>query len=243
MKITRHTSFRDENSDEVTTEDAPIAVERGIATLIDDAITLAMESETHSDYSFQDTLARASILSSTLFLEACANACLDMLNLGRRFSNEIDRLPTIAKFDLFLRMRSPRSSIDRSRSEFQGYSEMKALRDAFVHPKAQRYDWITWSEESSKSSSPRSATLDLAKIPAYCSSGDAVTALRASHSFASYILKECAKISSVRVSTLFYSEAVVPVFGERVAPCWDKSVRKWLHEKNIDVKYMRIVWL
>jgi hypothetical protein len=189
------------------------------------------------------TLARASILSSTLFLEACANACLDMLNLGRRFSNEVDRLPTIAKFDLFLRMRSPRSSLDRSRSELQGYLELKALRDAFVHPKAQKYDWITWSEESSKPTSPRSATLDLAKIPAYCASGDAVAAVRASHCFATYILKECAKLSSVRVSTLFYSEAGVPDFSEKVAPCWDRSIRQWLQEKDINVKYMRIVWL
>jgi hypothetical protein len=32
-----------------------------IATLIDDAIALAMESETHSDYNFQDTPVRAEV--------------------------------------------------------------------------------------------------------------------------------------------------------------------------------------
>ena len=82
--------------------EAPIAVERGIPTLISDAIALAIEAQNHSEIETQNTLARASIISSVLFLEACANCCLDMLALNQRFAADVDRLPTISKFDLFL---------------------------------------------------------------------------------------------------------------------------------------------
>lgn len=222
---------------------APAAVERGIPSLIDDAIALAMESEVHDNFDLRNTLARASILSSVLFLEACANACLDTLNLGRRFSEEVDRLSTAGKFDFFLRLHPRSKPLDRSRSEFQGYAELKTLRDAFVHPKAKKYDWIEWSEESSVSTSPKSTALGIAKIPAYCSTHDAIVALRASHRFVGYALRDCAKLSSVRVSALFHSEAVVPDLAEQVSACLHASVRRWLRSNDIDVSYMRISWI
>lgn len=126
----------------MSVSEPPLAVERGITTLLADSISLAMESERHEDLDVRNTLARASIVSSVLFLEACANCCLDLLGLGTRFSDEVDRLPTIAKYDLFLHIRFRGRSIDRSRCEYQGYVELKTLRDSFVHPRAQKYEWI-----------------------------------------------------------------------------------------------------
>lgn len=202
-----------------------------------------MESEVHARYDFRGTLARASILSSVLFLEACANACLDTLDLGRRFSDEIDRLSTAGKFDLFLRMRPRSKPLDRSRSEFQGYSELKSLRDAFVHPKAQKYDWLEWSEHSSVSTSPKSSALGMAKIPAYCTTKDAVIALRASHRFVSYYFRDCAKLPRTQVSALFYSEAIVPDLRDGITPGVRTSIRAWLQENQIDLSYMKVYWL
>lgn len=225
------------------TDTAPVAVERGISSLIEDGIELAMESAVHDKIEFRHTLARASILSSVLFLEACANACIDALDLGRRFSDEIDRLSTAGKFDFFLRMRSKSKRLDRSRSEFQGYAELKNIRDSFVHPKAQKYDWIEWSEKSSISTSPRSPALGIAKIPAYCSTEDAAIALRAAHCFVSHVLKDCARLSSARVSAIFYSEALVPDLREDVVPCMSSRVRSWLEVNKIDISYMKVIWM
>lgn len=220
----------------------PIAVERGIQTLITDAISLAIEAEQKHDNDLQHTLARASIISSAFFLEACANSCIDMLGLGTRFSDEVDKLPTIAKFDLFLQIRFRGKKLDRSRTEYQGYSELKILRDSFVHPRAQRYEWIEWSEDSSTSTSPRSKYLGLAKIPAYCYSEDAVIALQASHRFASYFFKDCCGFRPKQVSALFHSEDQVPSLKEDIAAAWPKTTKEWLISHDINLNYMRIHW-
>lgn len=230
------------NSDQPSQVDPPVAVERGITTLVSDSIALAMDSISHDDYDLRSTLARASIISSALYLEACANCCLDLLDLGSRFSDEVDRLPTIAKYDFFLHMKFRDRSIDRSRAEYQGYVELKTLRDSFVHPRAQHYEWLEWSENSSVSISPKSKSLGISKIPSYCYSEDAVIALRASHRFARYFFSGCARFRPSQVSALLHSEAEVPDLKDKVASCWPKSTQTWLEDNAIDLSYMRIHW-
>lgn len=220
----------------------PIAVERGIRTLVADSIALAMDAESHSDIDQKNRLARASIVSSLLFLEASANCCLDLLNLGARFAGEVDRLPTIAKYDLFLRIRCRGRALDRGRAEVQGYGELKSLRDSFVHPRAQRFEWIEWSEDSDVSTSPKSKALGLTKIPSYCFPDDAITALKAAHRFAGYFFSECARMKPRQVSALLHSEAEVPDLTDPVIPAWPRTVRHWLTLHEIDLSYMRMCW-
>ena len=220
----------------------PVAFERGIATLVSDGVALAIEAERNSDLELQNALARASIVSSVLFLEASANCCIDLLALGGKFAGEIDRLPTIAKFDVFLHVRFRGRAIDRSRTEYQGYVELKTLRDSFVHPRAQKYEWLEWSENSSVSTSPKSKALGLTKIPSYCYPADAVVALRAAHSFARYFFKECAGLRPSQVSALFHSEAIVPDLTDTILPSWPTNIRVWLGSHGIDLGYMRLHW-
>lgn len=222
--------------------DPPLAVERGIATLVSDSIDLAMEAELHADHDFQHTLARASILSSALFVEACANACIDLLGLGSKFADEVDRLPTIGKLDLFLHVRLRGVAINRSRAEYQGFCELKNLRDSFVHPRAQRYEWLEWTESSSVSTAPKTKSLGMSKIPSFCFSGDAIIALRAAHRFTGYFFRECARMRPKQVSALFHSESVVPDLTDTVTPSWPMSTKKWLDSRSIDVSYFRVHW-
>ena len=124
-------------------------------TLLTDSIRLAMEAQRFDDNDFRNTLARASIVSSVLYVEACANCCIDLLELPSQFGAEVDRMSTAGKLDFFLHMKFKGRAIDRSRAEYQIYGELRKFRDAFVHPKAQKYEWLEWSENSSTATSPR----------------------------------------------------------------------------------------
>ena len=80
---------------------------------------------------------RASIVSSVMYIEACANCCIDVLELPSQFGAEVDPMSTAGKLDFFLHMKFKGRAIDRSRAECQVYGELRKVRDAFVHPKAQ----------------------------------------------------------------------------------------------------------
>jgi hypothetical protein len=73
-----------------------VLYERGFDMLLFDSIgTLMQAKEFHEVYEIHQTLARSSVLSSLLILEAVANTCIESLDLGSTVLNEIDRLPMI----------------------------------------------------------------------------------------------------------------------------------------------------
>ena len=212
-------------------------------TLLDDSVSLAMEAEDHFASDFQNTLSRASIISSVLYVEACANCCIDLLELSGRFADEVDHMSTAAKLDFFLHVRFRGRAIDRSRAEYQVYAELRRLRDAFVHPKAQKFDWIEWSETASTSTSPKFQASGLPRIPAFCSSKDAISALRATHAFMGHFFRDLCRMRPTHVSALLNSEDVIPNTKEAVIPYWTRPAKHWLSRNSIDLSYLRLRWL
>lgn len=201
---------------------------------------LAMRAQTEPDLEFQNSLSRSSLLASTHLLEAAANTCVDALALGNGFANDIERLPFLSKFELFVRFSFPKRQFDRSRHEVQGVTELKQVRDSFVHPKSQKIIWESWSADESVSRSPRTRSLDLPKIAGYCCPSDAVRGLRATHAFLHYLFKDTCRISAIRVNSLLCSEDAVPIHTEPVIPYWPHEVHWWLHEHEIRLGYMRV---
>lgn len=209
-------------------------------TLLYDSVTLAMHAQSAPDHEFQDTLARAAIVASMLYIEACANCCLSLLSLTSRFSEEIDRLPTGAKLDLFLRLKYKNRILDRSRVEYQGFVELRRFRDAFVHPKAQKYEWIEWAEEESVSASPRTNLLSLPTIPSFCGPPDAAIAIRATHIFVGHFFRDLCRMKPTSVATLLTSYDQVPGTRSQLIPYWRSHVHAWLARESIDLSYIRI---
>ncbi len=68
---------------------APVAIDRGAFAFLEDSVVLAMRSESEEDFEIGATLARSSILATMLFVEACANTCLDMLALDSAFASDV----------------------------------------------------------------------------------------------------------------------------------------------------------
>ncbi len=218
----------------------PDAVDRGTLVFLEDSIVLAMRSEVEQDSEAIGTLARASIMATAMFVEGCANTCLDMLSLDRQFATDIDRLPTLSKFELFVRLYRPRAKLERSRHEVQGLVELKKVRDLFVHPKGQAIIWESWSPEASSSRSPRTKLTDLPKIASYSYDEDAVRAMKAAHVFLKYFFSKVCRFRSSHVSALLLSEDRIPNPKEKNAPYWDRHRHTWLKSKKVDLGYMRI---
>lgn len=221
-------------------EAAPQAVDRSTMTFLEDRILLAMRAESELDLEFQNALSRSALLASTHLLEASANTCIDSLALGNGFANDIERLPFLSKFEIYVRLGFPKRKFDRARHEVQGISELKQVRDSFVHPKSQKIIWESWSPDRSISRSPRTKSIDLPKIAGYCCPDDAVRALKATHAFLRYVFKDVCRLSAIRVNSLLCSEDLVPVHVEPVVPYWPRHTHHWLHKHEIHLGYMRI---
>lgn len=209
-------------------------------TLLFDSISLGMMSQVAPDNDASTTLARASVVATTLYIEACANCCLDHLDLPSRFADEVDRLSTAAKLEIFLRLKYPGRTMDRSRVEYQGYSELKRFRDVFVHPRAQQYQWKSWSEEESESFSPQTSLLGLPLIPSYCGPEVVPVALKASHAFMSYFFRELCRMRPLHVTGLLFSREQTPHPKAGDVPYWRKNIHTWLANEGVSLKYMRI---
>jgi len=221
-------------------EVAPQSVDRSTMTFLVDSIMLAMRAEAEYDLDFKNSLSRSALLASTHLLEASANTCIDALALGNGFANDIDRLPFLSKFELFIQLRFPKRRFDRARHEVQGVSELKQVRDSFVHPKSQKIIWESWSPDSSVSRSPRTKSLGFSRIASYCCPDDAVLALKATHAFLRYVFKDTCRYSAVRVNSFLCSEDPVPTHTEPVIPYWPRETHRWLQGHGIELSYMRV---
>lgn len=85
----------------------------------------------------QKEYSRTSILSSCLAIEALSNCCLETLDFEGKLQHEFDRLPPLAKFDLFLVTRN-QQPLNRGDFNVQIAKKLISLRNDFVHPRYQK---------------------------------------------------------------------------------------------------------
>jgi len=114
-----------------------VEIRRPFVGLFDDALVLYQMATDISERiaNTNALLARHSILTSAMSLEAAANSCLDMLRPRGKTMDDLERMTVIGKYDAYLLGRGGGKVLDRGAREVQPISEMKALRDSIVHPK------------------------------------------------------------------------------------------------------------
>ena len=84
---------------------------------------------------------RAGIISCALAVESSVNCLLNELNLPSRSSSDLERLPSLTKLDICLRLRTNNTkSISRGDSRIAIIAELISIRNDFVHPKRQSVD-------------------------------------------------------------------------------------------------------
>src|SRR5438552_12091440 len=87
--------------------------DRPFADLFADSVWLLRHAERATDDDIHGTLSRESLMASLFLLEAAANTCIESLDLVSAVFGEIDRLPVLAKYDIYLRTRFRRRHLDR----------------------------------------------------------------------------------------------------------------------------------
>ena len=81
-------------------------IDQRALTLILDIALLLQESKEAEDSFLETVFARSAIANAALLLECVANSCLGSLGLPSRLLDDLDRLPTLSKFDYYLFSRS-----------------------------------------------------------------------------------------------------------------------------------------
>jgi|GEM_PF-3364667 hypothetical protein len=107
---------------------------QSVLEIIDDIAFHLENAELKSGMAEESIFARAAINNASLLGECIANSCIYSLQLQKQLFNEIDRLPTIAKFDYYL-FATKNIHIDRSLHNAELFSGVLSLRDVIVHPK------------------------------------------------------------------------------------------------------------
>lgn len=219
-----------------------ILYERNFDTLLFDSIEMLFHSlDPDINYDFGQTLARSSMLNSILLLELSANICIESLELESSVSNEIDRLPVIAKFDYFLRTNFRGKNLERGVSVVEGIKELKKLRDHFVHMKPHK---IVMEMDGDKGCGEMDKTslLDIPINPKGWDANTALIAMRTVHSFLKYYFKDKCRFSSEKVGSFLLSESKVPGNKAYPMPHFYKKARKELLNLGVDLKYIKLAW-
>lgn len=165
-----------------------------------------IDRETDEDGT-DSTLARGSILSSLLLFECAANCSIDVLKLRGSYANDIDKLPFLSKFEFYLSERRPRKRFDRGCSVVQAVSELKRLRDDYVHPKVQKKLWEPDDDGGFTVEFPKTNQLGLSVNPGEWRCPAAVSALKAATSFFDlYFLDWCEFDSNTVCEILLMNE-------------------------------------
>jgi len=114
--------------------DYPYFSDQSFFQLLSDAIHFAKISRETSDEYESQRFSRASIVNSMLTIESAANCCISALDGPKKFLDDIEKLPSFSKFDMFSKFRES-DYIDRGNHNYQKVAELKKVRDSSVHPK------------------------------------------------------------------------------------------------------------
>ncbi len=220
--------------------DIRIAHERNFDTLLLDSIYFLLQSRTVGPYNDRSqALARASITFSLLMLEAAVNTCIENLDLAPSFHNDIDRLPIMAKFDLYLQTRFRGKSLPRGAHQIEWLKELKGLRDGLVHLKTQRVHWVGPEDGEQTADIPATKSLKISTNPTSWGEQDAIAVARGVHGFLSFFFKDCCKFNSRKVASLLFSEDKVPGGINHFFPYVDRVSLNALRELDVDISYVR----
>lgn len=180
--------------------------------LCDAAIMAQLSNDAAENDMAQFSLARGSIMSSVFSLECAANCCIDYLPHGKSFRSDVDKLPFLSKFDMFLGLMFQDQKLDRGSNEVQDVQELKTIRDSLVHPKVKKHKINKTSPTSGEWIVEDFPRLKITRDITMWQSKDAIVALKAMNTFMNYFFIDCCSFDAMTTCSLLisYDEASVP---------------------------------
>lgn len=179
------------------------------------------------------TLARASIINSIFLLECAANALLYSLEMSSKFNSDIEKLPAISKFEFFIKSIKEEDIFDRGCKEIQLISELKLLRDTYVHPKILKITYERCPDNRYQMKSSIKNHTQINKNPFLWGEYDAIIALKSiCNFFNKYFLEWCDFSVEHILDLLFSNHQTSPyeALGKHsidLAGNLDKAREKW----------------
>lgn len=184
----------------------------GFLDLICDAAFHLELARASSDPYSQNKHARASIVAAIFSVESCSNCLLASLGLPKAFGDDLERLPTLSKIEVSLRMSSLEVRLDRSRNEVRMINELIQARNDFVHPKVAQIpvELGDWDETETEvrwpilmSPNAREAT-GIPKEALFWNADHAVTAFRAVTDFLAYLFDDVLRADLPKVQEILF---------------------------------------
>jgi hypothetical protein len=213
--------------------------ERNFWTLVEDGIKLLRAAEQASGTALAAPLARASLFTCLVLPEVVANCCIDHLALSQRVASEVDRMSVLAKYEFYLYTRFKGRALPRGILPVQGLSELKRLRDDYVHPKKSRVVWDGPEDGVQSAQRPTTPILGIATHPQHWWIDDAVIGMRAVHSFFRFYFVDCCRYRRTAVASLLSAELEVPVTGDYFVPFIHPEDKASLAGWGVDLGYIK----
>lgn len=227
------------NQTPVQNPSTPRVTNNAVRTHFQDSFENLYEATTDTwDQERSRRLSRAALLSTVMYIEAVANACLAKVNLSDKALEQFDKLPAIQKLELYGGY-AHGTKIDYGRVETQRIHEVIKVRNAFVHPKEADIVFV-WDEEQAFAfgSSKKTNSLGLPLISENFRAADAIKSIQAAHSFLShFFLSQCA-LTHQEVGKILFS--IYPESPEIVhKPTLRPLLRKLIAKNNISLDYLK----
>jgi hypothetical protein len=179
----------------------------------------------------EGVLARASIMSSALLIEAAANVCIHTLNLPKSYYVDIDRLPVISKFEYFLEHAQPNKRLDRGSLPVQKAHELVEIRNLLVHPKPYPTKLFKEGEHTLNLITGQTSFLKIPKCFSHLQHNHALVALKAAMSFLNYFFKNLSEFSQRTTLAMLTSKQEPPISNCVITsnhnPQWIEWHEKW----------------
>lgn len=188
----------------------------GFMELVTDIIyhTKALASD---DGFSQHKHSRAAVIACALAVESCANCLLDSLDIPSQSSIELERLPTITKLDVCIRLHtSDLKAMNRGDSRVAKMTELLKVRNEFVHPKRQTLD-AEWGVDPEapegykiefEYSDKYHQQLGIPKTGLHWNSGHAMSVAEATFEFFDFLFRELLQLDVGEVYHLVGSRMV-----------------------------------
>lgn len=194
----------------------------GFMELITDVICHLKALSSDAAFS-QHKNSRAAIIACALAVESCANCLLDSLDIASQSSNELERLPTITKLDVCIRLLTSGSkTINREDNRVGKMAELLKVRNEFVHPKRQTLEaeWRVGPEDPEgyriefEYSDNIHQQLGIPKNGLHWNSCHAISVAEATFVFFDFLFRELLQFDVVKVYHIVGSRMVIELSEE-----------------------------
>lgn len=194
----------------------------GFMELITDVI-YHIKAISSDDRFSQNKNSRAAVIACALAVESCANCLLDSIDIPSQSSSELERLPTITKIDVCIRLHtSGLKALDRGDSRIAKMAELIKLRNEFVHPKRQPLD-AEWGVDTEDPDGYRiefdysdkfHQQLGIPKTGLHWNSGHARTVAEATFAFFDFLFRDLLQLNVGEVYHIVGSRVVAELSEE-----------------------------